>query len=262
LSEIGVISGHPQYFNLGDPKVAAVWLQKAVDGFEQLMAGDAYDFEARLALSSANGDLAAVIGESDPTRGEQLYRRSLALGVPLLQSHPLDTTSRDTQAIHRVGFARVLRRLGKRGEALAELQKAVKILEGLCEQSPENIEFRRDLAEALDDLAAQRLEENDDDGAERALQRSLGLLEPIYRENPRDLFALRDLAGCYEGFGDLAASRSDWRQARLQYQKSLDLWEHWKEVGVSSVYDRQRRDLAARLVERAARKTSRNPPSR
>ena len=71
---------------------------------------------------------------------------------------------------------------------------------------------------------------------------------------------LRDLADCHQGFGDLAASRSDWKQAQLEYQKSLDLWDRWKQVGTSSVYDRQRRDAAAGLVARAAKKLSRNPP--
>lgn len=82
------------------------------------------------------------------------------------------------------------------------------------------------------------------------------------QENPRKLTLLRDLADCYQGFGDLSASRSNWKQAQGWYQKSLDLWERWKQVGISSIYDRQRRDLAARLVAQAAKNSSTNSPSR
>jgi len=99
-------------------------------------------------------------------------------------------------------------------------------------------------------------------GAERDLQRSLGVLEALYRQNPRNLVILRNLADCHQGFGDLAAKRSDWKQAQLEYQKSLDLWERWKQIGASSVYDRRRRDLAGSLVVQAAKKSSRTSPLR
>jgi serine/threonine-protein kinase len=106
-------------------------------------------------------------------------------------------------------------------------------------------------------LAAHRLEMGDDAGTERDLRGSLDLLEPLYRANPRKLTRLRDLADCYQVFGDLHASRSDWKSAHAWYQKSLELWDRWKEVGTSSIYDRQRRDAAARLVARSASRLSR-----
>jgi serine/threonine-protein kinase len=107
---------------------------------------------------------------------------------------------------------------------------------------------------ALHTLAAHRLEMGDPAGAERDLERSLGLLEPLYQANPRKLTRLRDLADCYQVFGDLHVSRSEWKVAHAWYQKSLELWERWKQVGVSSIYDQQRRALTARLVAQAARK--------
>jgi hypothetical protein len=97
---------------------------------------------------------------------------------------------------------------------------------------------------------------------EQDLGRSLGILEPLFRENPHSLQALQNLANCHQGLGDLAASRSDWKRAELEYRKSLDLWERWKQVGTSSVYDRQRRDAAALLVASAEKKAFGNPPSR
>ena len=85
------------------------------------------------------------------------------------------------------------------------------------------------------------METGDPGGAERDLERSLGLLEPLYRANPRQLTRLRDLADCYQVFGDLDASRSEWKTAQAWYQKSLELWEGWKQLGSSSIYDQERR---------------------
>ena len=99
-------------------------------------------------------------------------------------------------------------------------------------------------------------------GAERDLQRSLGLLEPLYQENPAEPAVVGDLADCYRGFGDLYASRSNWKEAQMDYQKSLDLWERWKQVGVSTVYDRHRREAVSALVARAAKLSSEKALSR
>jgi serine/threonine-protein kinase len=166
------------------------------------------------------------------------------------------------QAFNRVGFAWVLQRLGKRSEALAELRRAVEILEGLAKRDPNDIDVRQYLGVALQTQGAHRLEMGDAGGVEKDLQRSLGLLELLYQQNPRKLMLLRDLADCYQGFGDLCASRSNWKQAQAWYRKSLDLWERWKRVGVSSVYDRQRGDHAASLVAQVAKKSSKSSPSR
>src|SRR5207302_1810223 len=134
---IGTITGHPQYFSLGDRKAAAVWLQRVVDDYERLLTADSQDHLLQFELSEATADLGAVTGESDPARAEQLYRRSLALSASLLQATPHDAESMDNQAFNRVGFASVLQRLGRRSEALAELHRAVEIFEGLHNQRPE-----------------------------------------------------------------------------------------------------------------------------
>ena len=144
------------------------------------------------------------------------------------------------QVASAVGFAWVLRRLGKRSEALTELHRAVQGLEALANRDPADARFPEDLGLALRALADHRLEIGDTAGAERDLQRSLALLEPLYQANPRNLSLLRDLADCYQGLGDLSASRSNWKQAQGWY----------------------RLDLAARLVAEAAKKTSKKSSPR
>ena len=251
------MSGHPQYLNLGDRKAAAGWLQREFGEAERMLAADPNDARARFELSEATAQLAAVLRESDPSRAEQLYRRSLALSSSVLRSDLQDKEALYWQMINRVGFAWVLRRLAKRSQALTELDRAVEGLEALARRDPADQRFPEDLGTALRTRAAHRLEVGDTAGAEPDLERSLGLLEPLYQANPRNLTLLRDLADCHQGFGDLVARRSNWKQALRSYRKSLELWQGWKQVGVSSVYDRQRQDLAARLVAQAAKNSRR-----
>jgi tetratricopeptide (TPR) repeat protein len=137
---------------------------------------------------------------------------------------------------------------------------AVEGFEALAKREPGNTGFTADLSVALRTRADHRLEMGEGAGVERDLRRSLGLLETVYQANPRSLRLLRALAECYQGLGDLSASRSHWKQAHDWYQKNLELWERWKQVGVSSLYDRQYRDLAARLVAQAAKNSSRPLP--
>src|SRR5689334_4937688 len=80
---------------------------------------------------------------------------------------------------------------------------------------------------------------------------SRSILERLYAQNPRKLVRLRGLADCYQALGDLHASRAEWKEAHAGYQQSVRLWERWMGVGTSSVYDRQRRELALSRVHRA-----------
>uniref|UniRef100_Q021H2 Serine/threonine protein kinase with TPR repeats n=1 Tax=Solibacter usitatus (strain Ellin6076) TaxID=234267 RepID=Q021H2_SOLUE len=248
------VTGHPQYINLGDRTAAAGWAQKLVSDAEKLQLADPDNVRARFELGEATAALAATTRESDPNHAEQLYRRSLTMSDSVLAADPDDAEAGYWQSFNRVGYAWVLRRLGKRDEAVAELEKAAGKMERLARQNPEDPKFAQYLGLTLHARAAQRIELNDRDAAAGDLERSLSFLEPLYRDNPRQLTRLRDLADCYEVFGDLSASRSEWKAAEAWYQKSLRLWDRWKESGTSSIYDRAHYDLAARLVAGAARK--------
>jgi serine/threonine-protein kinase len=202
------VTGHPQYINLGDRKGAAVWARKLVSpDAERLAAVDPDNIRARFELGEATAGLAAVIRESDPVGAEQLYRRSLALSGFVLKVNPDDADTGYWRSFNEVGFSWVLRKLGKRSEALMELQTAVERLERLARQNPDDVRVPEYLGLALHTLAAHRLEMGDPAGAERELKRSLGLLEPR-QANPRQ----RPPAGAdrlLRAFGDLNASRSD-----------------------------------------------------
>ena len=99
----------------------------------------------------------------------------------------------------------------------------------------------------------------DPDGAERDLERSLGLLEPLVPGESAAVDPPARSRRLLPGFGDLHASRSEWKPAQAWYQKSLELWDRWKQLGASSIYDRERRDLANRRVAEAAGNIKRSP---
>lgn len=250
---LGWVTGHPQYPNLGDRKAAASWARKLVGDPEKLHVADPADVRAKFQLGEATAALASITRESDPNGSERLYRLSLAMSDAVLAANPDDAETGYWQSFNRVGYAWVLRKLGKRNEALAELRKAAETLERLAARNPEDARVAGYLGLTLHTRAAQRIELNDRDGARQDLEQSLSLLEPLYRANPRQLTSLRDLADCYQVFGDLHASRSEWKPAQAWYRKSLELWEQWKQLGSSSIYDRERHDVAARRVANAAR---------
>jgi hypothetical protein len=88
------------------------------------------------------------------------------------------------------------------------------------------------------------------DTASSSLQESEQVLAKLYWENPNNLMVLRDLADCYRSKGDLASHGSNWQQAKLGYQRSLELWEQWPKIGTSSIFDQHQRELALTLIHR------------
>jgi len=241
---LGLVSGSPDFFNLGDRAAASDWLHKLVNDGEQRVTADPNDVRARFDLSESLAELAAVYRDTEPQRAQKLYQRSLDLSNSALKSSPQDADILNWQSLERVRFAGVLERLGQRNQAIEELRTAVAVAKDLVARDATNISARQLLGVGLRTRASHLLQTGDASGAEHDLQQSQETLANLYRENPNNLMFLRDLADCYRGMGDLAARRSDWEGAKLQYQKSLQLWDHWTTIGKSTVYDQQQRQLA------------------
>jgi serine/threonine protein kinase len=245
---MGLVSGHPDFFNLGDRRAAAVWFRKIVQGNEQNLAADPKDVRAQFELSEDVGELAAVYRDSDPPRSEKLYQRSLALSASALTSDPNDSDILYWQSFERIGFARLLARTRKRTATMDQLQQAVTALESLSHRDAVEISAHQLLALALQSRASQLAQLGNTGAADQDLQRSEDILVKLYKENPNNLTILRDLADCYREKGNLAVHRSRWQDANHEYQKSFDLWQHWTQIGKSSTYDQRQRALAARRV--------------
>lgn len=121
----GIVSGHPMYINMGDRPAAANWFEKMLAIFQQLSDADSSDMRSQFELSEALASLASAIRESDPTRAERLYHRSLVLNEAIVQSKPDDALAPRWQAFNRMGLAWVLSRKQQHAEAIQELEKAL-----------------------------------------------------------------------------------------------------------------------------------------
>jgi serine/threonine protein kinase len=251
LERLGVVSGEPDYFNLGDRVAGADWLQKFVNECEQRFAADPSDVRARADLSQSLAELAGVYRTFEPLRAEKLYEQSLVLSHSALQTDPEDADILISQSFAQVWFSADLHRLGKKDRALTELTSAVNSGQRLVDRDHTSIPARELLGVALFTRARLLLLANDG-RAEKDLQQSQLVLSKLSQENPNTLLFLRDLADCYSALGDWAAHRADWQTAKSQYETSLQLWEHWPEIGTSTVYDQQRRQRSANLAREAA----------
>jgi serine/threonine protein kinase len=256
MERLGLVSGDPDYFNLGDRSAAAEWLQKYVSECEQRVAADSRDQRARFDLSNSLAELAGAYRDSDPLRAEKLYERSLSLGNSALQTDPEDADSLTWQSFARIWFSANLQHLGKNERALSELISAVTVAQRLVDRDHTSIPAREVLGVALYTRARQLLFLGDAAGAENDLQQSEQVLSDLHKEFPNTLLFFRDLADCYQTKGDLAAHRSDWPIAKLQFEKSASLWEHWTDIGKSTTYDQQHRQQSATMVLDATRHLS------
>ena len=165
--------------------------------------------------------------------------------------NPDDAETGYWRSFNQVGFAWVLRKLGKRIDALKELENAVERLQRLARQNPDDVRVPEYLGLALHTLAAHRLEMGDPAGAEagpRAFARIAGaalpgqstqvdppagsgrLLPGIRRSACQPLGVEGGACLVSKEFGTVAAMGAG---------------------GTSSVYDRQRLEAAALLAVRA-----------
>lgn len=246
--EMGLLSGDPEYFNLGDTKSAAEWLQKDADGHERLLVTDPSDVRARFGLSEALAELGAVFRESDPHRAEKLYLRSLSLSTEALQSNPQDTEMLYWQSFERVGFAMDLALLRQHSQALEQLQRAIQVLEDLGRRDSSELFYRDQLGRALSQRAMLEIRVGNPAGAAQDLQRAKQILDDLLQQSPRNLQVLQHVAECYREMGSLATYRHNWPEATTNYQKSIELWDRWPKIGTSTTYDQGQRGIVARLL--------------
>ena len=251
--ELGTLFGDPDYFNLGDQQAAANWLQKGLDGKERLLAADPSNARASFDVSEVAADLAAVYRDIDPGRSEKLYRQSLGLSEAMLKADPDNAETLHWQALERIRFAKLLARTRKHAEAASQLSSALKVANMLVSRDPEDLSFRDLLGEVLHETGSQLAQAGALSEASLNLQQAEQILAKLFGENPSNVMILRDLADCHRSEGDLAARRSNWPEAQREYQKSLDLWQRWPEIGTSSIYDQRQRQAAVKVLREANR---------
>jgi eukaryotic-like serine/threonine-protein kinase len=231
--------GNPVTLNLGEPDKALPYARKAI-ALAREVAASKSDHEL-VSLNDCYLNLAALLRDSDPAGAVEACRRAMSEGR-------IDTGPRrriSTYGIPGLGnpyaaIAYPLRKLGRRKEALAELQKALEL------------ERKNSTASSLthNEMGDVLLEMGDRVGALEQYRRALVIAENWVEKMPRVMMFRPDLADCYERLGAFHASAREWDQGREWYGKSLVVWKEWTQWGVSSPYNLRREKKAAQAITR------------
>jgi tetratricopeptide (TPR) repeat protein len=152
-------------------------------------------------------------------------------------------------------------RQGDHAGALKHLRDAQAIWQTLIAEQPDEFSVKSQNCDLQQILAKVLQVQGDFDSALTALRGALKFAEAEKAAKPDDVRALWRLADCYQQFGvyyEAQASRArqpdERRDARKQtsewYQKSLQQWDEWPRLAVSSVFNTVRRERVAQALAR------------
>ena len=152
-------------------------------------------------------------------------------------------------------------RLGDRAGALKHLREAQAVWQTLVAEQPNDFNVKVRDYELQQILAEVLWTQGDFDGALTALRRALAFAQAdqaAKSAEPVPLWRLADcyqrFGACYEELGRRARQPEERRAARKQasdwYQKSLQQWDAWPRLAVSSVFNTTRRNRVAQALAR------------
>jgi len=159
---------------LGDRADAAARFRNAVDLWKSVVSERPGDFESARRLAEAQAELGRTLdpGEKDggPEAAEALRALESArkLLTALADAHPESSPPRRELARTLRDEARIQRRRGASDEALGSIRGAVRLLEELTWEAPNDIDIRMALASSLGLMA--RIEEGSPEGPVAALK--------------------------------------------------------------------------------------------
>lgn len=171
---------------VGRYREGVAMLNRAVTMFQSQLARDPSYIEPRFCLAGAHiwaGD--AFVARNDTANALLSYRNALKVWEPLVVPHEGTGTEAVLASIHtKIGSA--LAKLGKRDDALKELQIALKIVEPITNAHPKILEAQYVLADTY--------------------------------------FSLGNLAAIQKSDSSVSGKKQSCGEARGYYQRSLDVW--------------------------------------
>ena len=114
--------------------------------------------------------------------------------------------------------------IGKASQSVEELEKARTLAESFYESSPESVDAKRELANALAAQADVATRRNALDEAMSLYERVLPLREEAANQVPGDFDAQKALAVVLQRIGDVYRLRSDWAKASKPIERSLEIF--------------------------------------
>jgi hypothetical protein len=197
--------------------------------------------------------MARALEADDPKVALIMTKRAEALVGKLGQSDPTNLETQRIWANSLAGMASRLMTLRQLPEAVEVAERSLRMMERFA---PKLLDARRDLVTGHHQVGDIRRQMGDHGAAHQHYAKALELAQAMQNEMPRDLFALRQVADSNERMGLLLAEKTDPRlavqgscqEARAWFQKSLNTWDTWKQMGGAGDYPLLRKNqIVARL---------------
>jgi tetratricopeptide (TPR) repeat protein len=223
-ARVGDVLGASGSLNLGRPKEAYEFYQKAIHIGEEAMRADPSNAGAisdLSALCSRMGELLVDLHRYG--EGLDYSRRSSELSEKLVVLDSQNVDARLTAALNRAHYAHALYTADHLREAIAERERAQTTYAELLRASPDDTKVVLPLMTNCESLGRWIEQAGHGDRADGYFTMAIAAGERVARQRPDDGYLLELLGNVYQARGELAGSRKQWNTARECYQKALDL---------------------------------------
>ena len=250
------VSGDSSTLNLGDSAAAVALRRQSLAIAEELAAADPRNVLARNDLNYEYRILGILLSETNPAEAVALLNKALEGEKSALA--PGKQLSSEYEVNYHTDIALPLLKMGDRAGARQHINRAQELFRAIPanRQSMMSV-VGPDLRMAIGDVQAAV---GDSAAALENYRQALLLIEAQVPAAPFNMHGRSQLAGCYNRLGRYHATLAGqaslpaeqqlehWRAARAWYQKELQVWNEWTKWGVSSVYDKTKREQAARAL--------------
>jgi tetratricopeptide (TPR) repeat protein len=208
---------------------------------------------ARNDLAGLYGSFASILLEEQPAEALELYQQAAAICDELSAAEPSNTAYRLDVALTWMGIGESLHKLGRNGEAISMLERALEIRESLAGADPNDLSLTAAAGRMHRDLADVLLAGGETTRARESYQQALAAGEELIRRAPSNLYFQRQHADALESLGlyyrTLARSRPEHRpEARQWLEKSQAVWQDWTRRNVATPYAGVRERRVAALI--------------
>ena len=223
-------------------------MAEALSIYEKLVAAHPGDIGLRTGLYQTYMITSSVYEEVNDARAHEYALQARALIERMVAKDPANLRARQQLAKTYSRLGVTLARIGRRGESIAYLEKAVAGLRAITNNETRNRRFSHDLALALMRLGDAHLQ-GDPQEAMKNLEESITILTDLAAGDPADNTSLRDLASARSTLAqtqdDLALrssgeeTSSHQRLARQNREEAVAALRQLEARGALSKFDRK-----------------------
>jgi eukaryotic-like serine/threonine-protein kinase len=242
---VAAILGSPMSLNLGDPKGAREYYDKAVAIAREIAQADPQDRTAQYDVASSLLRQAAV--ELPPSELPQALaglREAAGILESLARSDPQAMRYPRSLVLAYVYAGYRLRDLGKTEEALAEMRRAVSVADSIMAAHPGDSQTLPQILKAEGEIANLLAARGDTAGALVHAQRNLSIAQK-YANGPDPLVRVTFVGNAQLVLASVYKKMGKAQEARDAATKALAAWNSPGALGVTQ----QRRDQAAAILK-------------